>query len=101
MKKLRISLVFTLAAVFQLTSLSFPEAKTNKEKSIDNCLYSILSKKTVQFEGTSKKNVTSLSIPDTVQIEGIQYKVTSIAADAMADSTKIENNLVLYSKKAG
>ena len=94
MKKLRISLVFALAAVFLLTSLSFPEAKTNKEKSIDNCLYSILSKKTVQFEGTSKKNVTSLSIPDTVQIEGIQYKVTSIAADAMADSTKLETLII-------
>lgn len=89
MKKLRISLVFALAAVFLLTSLSFPEAKTNKEKNIDNCLYSILSKKTVQFEGTSK-NVTSLSIPDTVQIEGTKYKVTSIAADAMKGSTKLK-----------
>ncbi len=94
MKKLRISLVFALAAVFLLTSLSFPEAKTNNEKSIDNCLYSILSKKTVQFEGTSKKNVTSLSIPGTVQIKGIQYKVTSIAADAMADSTKLETLII-------
>lgn len=89
MKKLRISLVFALAAVFLLTSLSFPEAKTNNEKNIDNCLYSILSKKTVQFEGTSK-NVTSLSIPDTVQIERTKYKVTSIAADAMKGSTKLK-----------
>lgn len=89
MKKLRISLVFALAAVFLLTSLSFPEAKTNKEKNIDNCLYSILSKKTVQFEGTSK-NVTSLSIPDTVQIEGIIYNVISIDADAMKGSTKLK-----------
>ncbi len=89
MRKLRISLVFVLAAAFLLTSaLSFPQAKTKQKIDMDDCLYSILSEKdlTVRYEGYNKKfnyTMTSIIIPDMIGANGKFYKVVQIGEKAL------------------
>jgi hypothetical protein len=61
------------------------DAKTNSK-------YVVTSKKskTVQYSGTTKKNISSVSVPATVKISGVTYKVTSIAANAFKNNKKLQ-----------
>lgn len=44
---------------------------------------------TVEYSKSTDKNIKTVEIPATVEIEGITYKVTSIAANAFKNNTKI------------
>lgn len=62
-------------------------------------------KKEVAYKAPSNKNVTTVSILDTVSIGGVTYKVTSIAGNAFANNTKltkaaIGSNVKTIGKKA-
>ena len=54
--------------------------------------YTITSKKkkTVRYDGVSKKSVTTVSIPDTVKIKKKTYKVVSVKANALKSNKKIK-----------
>lgn len=43
----------------------------------------------VEYKGTTNKETTKITIPDTVTVGGITYKVTSIADNVFADNKKI------------
>ncbi len=45
---------------------------------------------TVTYTKPVKRNVTSVSIPNTVRINGITYKVTAIAANAFKNCKKLK-----------
>ena len=45
---------------------------------------------TVAYVQPSKKNQTSVSIPNTVKVNGVSYKVTSIAPKAFANNKKLK-----------
>ena len=55
---------------------------------VDNLLYKIIDKKKVSFLGC-KNPTKQLRIPATVQIAGVQYKVTRIEAGACKKNTKV------------
>ena len=48
------------------------------------------SKKTVEYVKPSKKTYTSVTIPATVKISGVTYKVTAISANACKGMTKLK-----------
>lgn len=59
----------------------------------------------VRYDRPADKSVTSISIPNTVKINGKTYKVTSIAANAFAGNKKLEkivigNNVKKIGKRA-
>lgn len=45
--------------------------------------------KEVTYVNPKSKNETSVSIPDTIKISGFTYKVTSVAANALANNKKV------------
>lgn len=47
------------------------------------------SQKEVTYVKPKSKNETSVSIPDTIKISGFTYKVTSVAANALANNKKV------------
>ena len=60
---------------------------------------------TVAFIRTTSKKVTTVSVPATIKVDGITYKVTSISASALAKNTKLKSvtigkNVKTIGKKA-
>ena len=60
---------------------------------------------TVAFIRTTSKKVTTVSVPATIKVDGIAYKVTSISASALAKNTKLKSvtigkNVKTIGKKA-
>lgn len=47
-------------------------------------------KKTLEYKKSTRKGIKTAVIPDTVKIDGISYKVTSIAANAFAGNTSLK-----------
>lgn len=68
--------------------------KKGKTYTVDGYKYKVLkstsSAKTVAFAGVSNKNLTKILIPDTVEINGLKYKVTEIAAKALSGNKKVK-----------
>ena len=50
---------------------------------------SSISNPTVAYTKSTNKNATSVKVPDTVKINGVTYKVTSVAANAFANNKKL------------
>ena len=61
-----------------------------------NSKYVVTSKKskTVQYSGAIKKNTSTVSIPATVKIDGVTYKVTSIQTNAFRNNKKIKKIII-------
>lgn len=45
---------------------------------------------TVEYKGTINKKATSITIPSTVKLKGVTYKVTSIAKNAFINNKKLK-----------
>ena len=72
-----------------------PEDPKQEEIIVPKEKYQLNSKKTaVIFVGSSDKNADSLVIADTVQIGGIEYKVTEIAAGACKGMKKLTSIVI-------
>ena len=63
-----------------------------KAKKVKGNYYKIISKskKTVQYEKPVNKNISSITIPAVVKINGKRYKVTGIAASAFKNCKKLK-----------
>ena len=63
-----------------------------KAKKVKGNYYKIISKskKTVQYEKPVNKNISSITIPAVVKINGKRYKVTGIAANAFKNCKKLK-----------
>ena len=64
-----------------------------------------VAKKEVAYQAPANKNATTISVPATVTIDGVTYKVTSIADNAFANNKKITkvtigSNVTTIGKKA-
>lgn len=65
---------------------------TAKIKKLKESYYKIISKskKTVQYEKPVNKNISSITIPEVVKINGKRYKVTGIAANAFKNCKRLK-----------
>lgn len=65
-------------------------------KKVGKGIYTITNekKKEARFDRVSKKNVTSLSIPATVKIGKVKYKVVSIKANALKSNKKVKKLVI-------
>ena len=63
-----------------------------KAKKVKGNYYKIISKskKTVQYEKPVNKNISSITIPEVVKINGKRYKVTGIAANAFKNCKRLK-----------
>lgn len=65
-----------------------------KTYTVDGYKYKVLkstnSAKTVAFAGVSNKKLTKVLIPDSVMINGMNYKVTEVAAKALKGNKKVK-----------
>lgn len=63
-----------------------------KSKNIieDSCQYKITGTNEVAFSGITNKNATTITIPATVKINNITYKVTSVSASAFKNNKKLK-----------
>ena len=70
---------------------TLPTAGTQMEDSsaVYKVTKSTASQKEVTYVKPKSKNKTSVSIPNTVKISGFTYKVTSVAANALANNKKV------------
>lgn len=68
--------------------------KKGKTYTVGGYKYKVLkssnSTKTVAFAGVSNKKLTKILIPDTVVINGMKYKVTEIANNALKNNKKVK-----------
>ncbi len=68
--------------------------KKGKTYTVNDNKYKVLTStsksKTVAFKGVAVKNAGLIIIPDTVQIDGISYKVTEISANALKGNNKVK-----------
>lgn len=76
------------------TSEKLPPAKgekltDTKTKSVYRVTKSSAKNGTAEYTKSTNAKATSITIPSTVKIDGITYKVTSIAANAFKNNTKI------------
>lgn len=83
--------------------------KKGKTYTVGNYKYKVLTSssksKTVAFAGVSNKKLTSVVIPAGVEIDGLTYKVTEIAENALKGNKKVKNvtigsNVTKIGKKA-
>jgi hypothetical protein len=74
------------------TTVTAASVGTVLKDSKTNYQYVVTSKKnkTVAFSGSTKKIVSNLSIPSTVKVDGVTYKVTSIGANALKNNKKVK-----------
>ena len=72
------------------SNTSASKTGTKKKVTVKNGIYK-LSGSSAALIGTSKKNLTSLTVPATVSANGKKYKVTSIAASACKGLKKLKN----------
>ena len=73
---------------YAYTGGELPNAK-GVTHTIKGMKYIISGKRTVNFAGVVKSNVTKITIPATVKIGGQTYKVTSVAANAFKNNKRI------------
>lgn len=92
-KTMGLLLIFTMV----LCSISLNKAQVtthaiNFYYVFDNNIYTIIDEKDkkVRYEGFSDKYFSSVSIPDTAEINGEEYKVTQIANNALKNVTKLK-----------
>lgn len=73
-------------------SVSSPKVGTTVKTSTGKEYVKVLSntKKTVEYVKTSKKTYTNVTVPATVKISGVTYKVTSISANAFKGMKKLQ-----------
>ena len=93
----------------EVPALGAPAAGTNDTSDDGTATYKVtasdLTKGTVAYVAPTNKDITTVSIPETVTIDGITYKVTSIADNAFANNKKltkvtIDSNVKTIGKKA-
>ncbi|MGN0154370.1 MAG: leucine-rich repeat domain-containing protein [Lachnospiraceae bacterium] len=93
----------------EIPALGVPEAGTTATSDDGTATYKVtasdLTKGTVDYVAPTNKDITTVSIPDMVTIDGITYMVTSIADNAFADNKKltkvtIDGNVKTIGKKA-
>ena len=75
------------------TDPSIPKVGTKLNDSGDKAVYKLTSadkaKPTVEFIAPVNKKVKSVTIPSTIKVDGIKYKVTSIAKNAYKNNQSI------------
>ena len=98
-------------AVFAETPVQCEELylKKGERCQVDGCKYRVLKStalaRTVAFAGVVSKNESAVRIPDSVVIDGLNYKVTEIAAGALRGKTSLKTvsigkNVTKIGKKA-
>lgn len=78
------------------SKVTVPSVGTVLKDTKTNSKYVVTSKKskTVRYSGTIKKNTSTVSIPATVKIDGVTYKVTSIQTNAFRNNKKIKKIII-------
>lgn len=78
------------------SKVTVPSVGTVLKDTKTNSKYVVTSKKskTVQYSGAIKKNTSTASIPATVKIDGVTYKVTSIQTNAFRNNKKIKKIII-------
>ena len=72
------------------TTTEQPGIATGKTYVVKNRRYKVTGKGSVAFVGSKKKNITSLTIPKSVQLDKKRYKVTAIGAKACRKYKKLK-----------
>lgn len=96
-KTMALLLIFTLVLCSNsLNKAQITSHAINFYYGYDNGSYSIIDEKgkKVRYEGFSNKYFSSVSIPDIVEINGEEYKVTQIANNALKNVTKVKNLVI-------
>lgn len=72
-------------------TISTPSTGTKLTDPITHSIYTVTaSGTTVAYTGTTNKNATTITIPATVKINNITYKVTSVSASAFKNNKKLK-----------
>lgn len=58
---------------------------------ISGGIYKLKSDNTLEYRQAADKKASSVSVPDTVTYQGIQYKITSVAANALKNYKKVKS----------
>ena len=96
-KTMALLLIFTLVLCSNsLNKAQITSHAINFYYGYDNGSYSIIDEKgkKVRYEGFSNKYFSSVSIPDIVEINGEEYKVTQIANNSLKNVTKVKNLVI-------
>lgn len=64
--------------------------KAGSKFTIDGLVYKVTGNGTVSFVKPKSKNIKKLVIPDTIQIKGVEYRVTEVAAKACYKLKKLK-----------
>lgn len=91
-KTMALLFIFTLVCSISLNNSQITSHAINFYYGYENGSYSIIDEKgkKVRYEGFSDKYFSSVSIPDTAEINGEEYKVTQIANNALKNVTKLK-----------
>lgn len=96
-KTMALLLIFTLVLCSNsLNKAQITSHAINFYYGYDNGSYSIIDEKgkKVRYEGFSNKYFSSVSIPDTAEINGKEYKVTQIANNALKNVIKVKSLVI-------
>ena len=93
MPKDSISVTFTVSGVDYTTSYKEQVVglKKNATKTVSGVKYKVTTAGKVSVVGLAKKTATSVKVPDSIKVDGVTYKVSSLEKNAFKGASKLKS----------